>query len=198
MRKLGKAGVIGAGALAVLAVGGGVMAFAGWSVQGPGATATLTAATMPVVPVPDARVVLRSVTISWDAVVVAPSVAVTGYTVTRVTAGQSRVICDDVAGRGPRRCVDLLPAAGTHTYRVKALFHNWSGQDSSGVVVTIPPIGRGPAAVAPEPAVAPLAVASASAEVRVSASPSPVQVSEVPVSASPSVGPVPSGSPSAS
>lgn len=196
MKKLGTVGVVTFGTVTALVAGGAVMALADWSIPArSGPPASARAASMPVVPVPGARVLLRSVTVSWDAVVMAPSVKMTGYLVTRTSGGSTSKVCQ-VGEHGPRRCVDLLPGTGTFTYRVRGTFHNWTAPASSGVVVTVPPVGGGVPSVVQEADVAP----AASSAVRASAvaSASPEAAVRVEASVAPAAEPSSSATPSAS
>lgn len=98
---------------------------------------------MPVGPAPSASVDLDDVTLSWPAVTLPGGGAVEGYQITRYTSGGTPVTpnanCAGVITT--TSCVEFDVAAGTWTYRVKAVQGSWVGANGSlsNAVVTSNP-----------------------------------------------------------
>ena len=131
MRGLLRPSLVLIGTAMVLAGGGGVLAFAGWTSRSTSETFTVTAPKIPPVARPTAARTPVPV-VRWKAVRIADDTPVHRYVVTRHLDGQSRVVCNQPATL-PRTCTDLTaPVIGALTYTVHATHGaHWVGVDSA-------------------------------------------------------------------
>jgi hypothetical protein len=129
MRRQAGVLVLVAGATAALVTGGG-LAWAGWTVGGGAAVATVESARIPVMNQPSAELAGNSAKISWTAIELSSGRPVGGYVVVRRDGADSAVACTTAASE--TRCRDRAAEPGsTVTYVVHATVGaNWVGEDS--------------------------------------------------------------------
>ena len=102
--------------------------FASWGSSGSGgATAGSTAVPAPAAPA--VSVAGRTASLSWPAVTMPGAVAVTGYTVRRITDGQAAVVIAACSGTATS-CFDSAVPVGTSQYTITAQYGSWTGAPS--------------------------------------------------------------------
>jgi hypothetical protein len=138
MRSPARTAIVAAGALAVLAAGGGLTAWAGWTTTGVPAQVTARAGHMPGMSAPTVKLAGGDPVISWDRVAMPTGQSVGGYVVTRTAGDRDTVVCQ--VGAAISDCRDAkAPTGDTVTYVVHATEQNWSGKDSPrSAAVSIP------------------------------------------------------------
>ncbi|WP_433792076.1 hypothetical protein [Actinoplanes sp. CA-252034] len=153
MRRRTAAGIVAAGAVAAVALGSGLTAWAGWAVGTSNGAATLRGETLPSVGKPEAVLNGAGVPrVSWVGVEFPSGAAVGGYAVTRHVGAVRVEVCRVAAATST--CTDLTAEPGSSvTYTVRAVAGDrWAGAASpkSGSL-TVP--GGATAAKRPTPAV---------------------------------------------
>ncbi|MEV0897701.1 hypothetical protein [Actinoplanes sp. NPDC049802] len=154
MRRRSAAAIVVTGAVAAIAAGSGLSAWAAWTVSAASGQAVLSGGTLPGVKKPDAALVGEVPTVSWEAVKLGTGQAVGGYLVFRNDGNDRSEVCR-VAATALTCADDAAEVGRAVTYTVHATAGNrWVGPPSPISDLVIRPAGRlapSPAAGAPKP-----------------------------------------------
>ena len=140
MRRLRKALVAIAVVVSALAVG--TVAWAYWGAQGSGvASATVATLDAPAQPVATPTSGSNPVQVTWNGVSAPNGGDVDGYFVERNDGSSWSAACGSSPASlllaTPTACDDTVPASGTYTYRVTAVFRSWSSTSDASDPVTV-------------------------------------------------------------
>ena len=136
--------VVGAFAVLALLLAPVAPASAYWPGAGAGSGTSTTGALQPPTAVTVPPTSAENVDVSWTPS--SGSLVPTGYFVSRISAAETVDACgtDSATLTTDVSCIDSVPASGTYTYRVTAVFRTWTAASASSptVIVTAPPPPR--------------------------------------------------------